>query len=131
MPKYHEKLLPAAGDKLHSQDNIELVRDLDTNLATAWQVMWRFCLLVNLGAQTQWFIYPEIIHETMTAVIYRLLYMGFTAGSIDETLRLGLLDFSHMSSYSGKTSNYLTIAFLPFAKTVFWASSLWMEFPLR
>jgi len=37
----------------------------------------------------------EIIHETMTAVMYRLLHMDFAAGSINETVRHGLLAFSH------------------------------------
>jgi len=94
--EYPEKrLLPASYDKMCSQDNIELIRKMDTDLATAWRVMRRFCLLVNLGAQTQRLIHPEIIHEMMVAVIYRLLRMGFAAGSIDETVRLGLLAFSH------------------------------------
>jgi hypothetical protein len=93
--KYPEKLLPASDDKVCSQDNIEFIRNIDNDLAMAWRVMRRFCLLVNLGTQTQRLIYPEIIRETMTAVIYRLLHMGFAAGSIDETVRLGLLAFSH------------------------------------
>jgi len=57
--------------------------------------MRRFCLLVNLGTQTQGFIRLEIIQETMTAVIYRLLHMGFAAGSLNETVRHGLLAYSH------------------------------------
>lgn len=68
---------------------------MDTDLATAWRVMKKFCLLVNLGAQTQRLIHPEIIHETMVAVVYRLLRMVFATGSIDEAVRLGLLAFSH------------------------------------
>jgi hypothetical protein len=78
-----------------SQDNIELIRNMDNDLATAWRVMRRFCLLVNLGTQTQRLIRLDIIHETMTAVIYRLLHMSFAAGSIDENVRHGLLAFSH------------------------------------
>ncbi|KAK9319510.1 hypothetical protein V1517DRAFT_332366 [Lipomyces orientalis] len=93
--EYPEKLLLASDDKMCSQDNIELIRNMDHDLATAWLVMRRFCLLVNLGTQTQWLIRPEIIHETMTAVIYRLLHMGFAAGSIGKTVRHGLLAFSH------------------------------------
>ncbi|KAJ8097215.1 hypothetical protein POJ06DRAFT_228601 [Lipomyces tetrasporus] len=93
--EYPEKLLPASDDTMCSQDNIELIRNMDNNLATAWRVMRRFCLLVNLGTQTQRLIRLEIIHETMTAVIYRLLHMGFAASSIDETVRHGLLAFSH------------------------------------
>lgn len=95
MIEYPEKLLSTSDNKIHFQDNIELIRNMDNDLATAWQVMGRFCLLVNLGTQTQRLMRPEIIHETMTAVIYRLLHMGFAAGSISETVRYGLLAFSH------------------------------------
>jgi hypothetical protein len=93
--EYPEKLLQASDDKMCSQDSIELIRNMDNDLATAWRVMRRFCLLVNLGTQAQRLIHLEIIHETMTAVIYRLLHMSFAAGSIDETIRHGLLAFSY------------------------------------
>lgn len=59
-----------------------------------WRVMRRFCLLVNLGTQTQGRINPEIIGGTMTAVIYRLLHMKAGTHSVDEVIRLGLLAFS-------------------------------------
>lgn len=95
MAKYPEKLLPSSWGRLHFQDNIELIGHLNDDLATAWRVMRRFCLLVNLGTQTQGLIDPEIIRETMAAVIYRLLYMRFTTSSLDEAVRLGLLTFSH------------------------------------
>lgn len=95
MPKYPEKLLPASGDKLGFQDNIKLIGPMNDGLSTAWRVMRRFCLLVNLGTQTQGLIDPEIIRETMAAVIYRLIQLGFTTGSLDEVVRLGLLTFSH------------------------------------
>ena len=77
------------------QNNTELIRNMDNDLATAWRVMRKFSLLVNLGTQIQRLIYPELIHETMTAVIYRLLNMSFAVGSINETIRLGLLAFAH------------------------------------
>jgi hypothetical protein len=35
---------------------------MDTDFATAWRVMRRFCLLVNLGMQTHRFMRLEIIH---------------------------------------------------------------------
>lgn len=99
VPKYPEKLLPASDDdKTWLQDNtLESVRDLDQELATAWQVMRRFCILIKLGAQMHRLIYPQIILETMTAVMYRLLHMGlkFATLSIDEGVRLGLLAFCH------------------------------------
>jgi hypothetical protein len=92
---YPEKLLPASDDKMWSEDSIELIRNMDNDLAIAWRVMRRFCFMVNLGTQTQRLIRPEIIHETMSAVIYRLLHMRFAAGSIMEAVRHGLLAFSY------------------------------------
>lgn len=68
---------------------------MDSGLATAWWVMKRFCLLINLGTQTQRFISQDIIHQTMSAVLYRLLRMRFTAYSMNETVRHGLLGFAH------------------------------------
>lgn len=94
--EYPEKLLPDLNDKMcPPPDNVELIHKLDNDLATVWRVMSKFCSLVNLGTQTQRLIYPEIISETMTAVLYRLLHMGFATDSIDEAVRLGLLAFSH------------------------------------
>lgn len=94
VPEYPEELLSAADKNIHSKD-INLTQSFDANLAAAWGVMKRFCLLINLGTQTQRFIRPDLIHQTMTAVMYRLLHMSFTAGSIDDVLRHGLLAFSY------------------------------------
>ncbi|KAI1610931.1 hypothetical protein EDD36DRAFT_420957 [Exophiala viscosa] len=95
VPGYPETLLRACNDEKCPQDNVDLLRDMDHDLATAWRIMRRFCLLVNLGTQIQRLIHPEIIVETMTAVTYRLLYMNFITGSVDEVIRLGLLAFCH------------------------------------
>ncbi|KIW67594.1 hypothetical protein PV04_06832 [Phialophora macrospora] len=93
--EYPKQLLPAAGDDMSNQDNFELIRTVDKDLATAWWVMRKFCLLVNLGTQTQRPMYPKIIYETMVTVMYRLLHVSFAAGSVDEAIRLGLLAFCH------------------------------------
>lgn len=93
--EYHEKLLLTPDDKMCSQEHAELMENMDHDLATAWRVMRRFCLLINLGAQTQRPMRPEIIHQTTKAAMYRLLDMGFAAGSIDEAVRNGLLAFSY------------------------------------
>lgn len=68
-----------------------MVSTLDEDLAQAWRTTRTFCLLANLGTQTRMLLPPETIHGTMTAVMYRLFWMCFTAGSVDETMRLGLL----------------------------------------
>ena len=96
MIEYPEKLLPTSDDKLGFQDgNIELIPNLDNDLATCWQVMRRLCLLVNLGTQTQRLVRPNIVYEAMAAVLYRLLHMCFAAGSTDQTVRHGLVAFSY------------------------------------
>lgn len=68
---------------------------VDEKLVAAWGVMKNFCLLVNLGTQTQRLMDPTIIHGTMASVMYRLLHMTFDTGSLDEAVQLGLLAFSH------------------------------------
>ncbi|KAJ9419930.1 hypothetical protein QL093DRAFT_2591347 [Fusarium oxysporum] len=95
VPDYPHNLLRAWDDKMCSQGYIEISESLDSSLATLWRVMRRFCVLVNIGTQTQQLIRPQTIHETMTAVMYRLLRMDFTAGSINEAIRHGLLAFSY------------------------------------
>lgn len=92
---YPGQLLPTSEDKISFQDNRQGIQTTDDHLVTAWLVMRKFCLLVDLGAQTRRSMRPEIIYETMIAVMYRLLYMSFADGSIDEAVRLGLLAFSH------------------------------------
>ena len=51
--------------------------------------------MVNLGMQSQQIINTEIIHDTMTSVMYRLLHKSFAAGVIDKAVQLGLLAFSY------------------------------------
>jgi hypothetical protein len=93
--EFPKQLLPASGENLSNQNNSELIRTVDRDLATAWWVMRKFCLLVNLATQTRRPMYPKIIYETMVTVMYRLLHMSFAAGSVDEAIRLGLLAFCH------------------------------------
>ena len=92
---YPESLLSPPRFDTCSTDTAELMQVLDDNIATAWKVARRFCLTVNLGADTQRFVHANIIHDTMTAVMYRLLHMSFAANSIDEAARQGLLAFCY------------------------------------
>lgn len=92
--EYPQKL-SETDEKSWSRETVELMRDMDDELAMAWRVMRRFCMLVNLGTQTQRMMKLDIIHDTMTATMYRLLDMQFPVGSTDERLRLGLLAFSY------------------------------------
>src|SRR6187402_959289 len=92
---YPGQLLSAADDEMYSQDNIVLIQQLDDDLVIVCQIVRRFCLMINLGTEAQQFITSEIIHETMTSVMYRLLHMRFAAGVIDKAVQLGLLAFSY------------------------------------
>ncbi|KAF2708916.1 hypothetical protein K504DRAFT_408203 [Pleomassaria siparia CBS 279.74] len=94
--QYPDKLLLPSDFNRLAPDNTELMPRIENDdLATAWRVMKRFCSLVSLGAQTQRMIHPDLIHNTATAVVYRLLHMSFASDSVDETIRHGLLAFSY------------------------------------
>lgn len=92
---YPGQLLLAPDDEIYPQDKIGLIRQLDDNLVTACQIMRRFCLIVNLGSQAKQNFNPEIIHETMTSVMYRLLQTSFAGGVINKAVHLGLQAFSY------------------------------------
>ncbi|KAI0135839.1 hypothetical protein F4814DRAFT_38297 [Daldinia grandis] len=94
MAEYPEKLMPATINGTLFRGDMDPVRITEDELATAWGVLRRFCLFVDLGTQTRRTIRPDIIYETMTAVTYRLLHMRFS-GSIDEAVRQGLLAFCY------------------------------------
>lgn len=81
--------------RVNSAENTEFCRSLDRDLVDVWLIMKKFCLLTNLGTETRMLIQPATIYDTMVAVMYRLLHMSFTSGTLDETLRLGLLAFTH------------------------------------
>ncbi|KAK8076519.1 hypothetical protein PG994_003791 [Apiospora phragmitis] len=95
IPEYPEQLIikSVTGPCL-SQDE-KIGSTLNEDLARVWRTTRAFCLLANLGTQTRMLLPPEIIHGTMAAVMYRLFYMSFVADSLDETMRLGLLVFTH------------------------------------
>lgn len=67
---------------------MELLQNMDAKLATAWQIFRQFCILINIGGQAQRFMSKEMIHETMTTVMYRLLRMNFAPNSTNVTIRL-------------------------------------------
>ena len=95
LPDYPEQVISSFSTSIHSQEDMQLVQDRNGHLAEVWLVMRKFCLLANLGTQTRMLMQPATIYWTMTAVMYRLLRMGFAAGTLDESSRLGLLAFTH------------------------------------
>ncbi|KAJ5606584.1 hypothetical protein N7510_009365 [Penicillium lagena] len=77
------------GDLGHIQNR------LDPELATVWAAMSEFCALMNEAAEnTRFKISEEAFLHSMGSIMYRLLYQRFEMGSLNETVRLGLLAFS-------------------------------------
>lgn len=83
-------------DMTYSQYNSEsYLAQMDQDLATAWRVMQKFCSLVNDIAENQQRLSSDFLQGTMASVMYRLLYLKFETGSIDEAIRLSLLGLSY------------------------------------
>lgn len=95
MAEYPEKLMPASVDGALSRGDMKQVGITEDELVTAWRVLKRFCLFIDLGTQTRQTVRSDIIYETMTAVTYRLLHMRFSSGSADEAVRQGLSAFCY------------------------------------
>lgn len=72
-----------------------LFHNMNESLAAAWNVMQRFCSIVNLAVEAKRMILPRLVYDTMASVMYRLLRMSFDTGSADEAVRLGLLAFTY------------------------------------
>ena len=83
------------GPRIRSSEDLPFLCELNLELANIWRVTRKFCLLANLGAQTQTLIQPATIYGTMVSVMYRLLSMHFAIGSLEECIRLGLISFTH------------------------------------
>lgn len=88
-PSYHVTLATPPESKSHA-----VFPHLDTHVAQAWQIMARFCSLVNLAVDANGRIPWELFLETMTSVMYSLQYMSFPTGSLNELVRLALLALS-------------------------------------
>lgn len=114
LPDYQEQVISSFSGRKYLQEDMHLIKDRDTGLAEVWHVMRKFCLLVNLGTQTEMLIQPETIYGTMTAVMYRLFRMSFAAGTLDETLRLGLLAFTNHIFLQWQEARH---PYHPFSKT--------------
>ncbi|CAI6041439.1 unnamed protein product [Clonostachys chloroleuca] len=92
---YPVELLVSPDEDQYSMGHAQLFENLHQDLLTVWKVLKRFCMLVNLASQTQQLMKIEIIHQTMTSTMYRLLAFRFPSNSLDESVRLALLAFTH------------------------------------
>lgn len=95
MPGYPYHLLPDFDGTRMPEDLTKIIAHAGTDLATAWSVMRRFCLLANLGTQTHRLVSTTVIHETMASVMYRLISKDDTPDSSVEAVRLALLAYSY------------------------------------
>lgn len=75
-------------------DVMTLFDDIDEELSRVWKVTSEFCSVVNFALGSKQRITTEIYLDTMNSILYRLLIMRFEAGSVNETVRIGLLAFS-------------------------------------
>lgn len=67
---------------------------IDRRLYDVWRDMHAFACLSNLAFQTTRKLSAEMYNQTMISVHYKLCRLGFRSGSLDETLRLGLLNMA-------------------------------------
>ena len=64
-----------------------------SELAEIWEVLFRFCAMVNEAAIDQRKIPEQILLETMASVMYRLFDVSVVPESADDTMRLAMLSF--------------------------------------
>ncbi|KIX02098.1 uncharacterized protein Z518_08037 [Rhinocladiella mackenziei CBS 650.93] len=79
-----------------TQNTLEtlLATRIDRHISTVWRTMRTFCKQINIAAQTQSKLPQELFLHSMASVMYPILNLRFSSGSLDEALRLGLLAFS-------------------------------------
>ena len=96
------RILTTPDTTVPSTETTQFLSSLDQNLTKVWLATKRFCLMVNMDAETGTPLLPTTLHETMTSLMYRLLHMTFPPGTPDETIRLGLLVFTNHVFLQGK-----------------------------
>lgn len=69
-------------------------QNLDDDILESWEVIQKFCSLVNLATEAQGRIPWKILLDTMQKGVYRLFCMKYDDSSVKEAVRLGLLVIS-------------------------------------
>ena len=69
-------------------------KSLDEKLAIVWEDLREFSKFANLAYQTKRKIDPEMFHEIMVSVAYRLLRLRFSNDLVNEVIRAGMLTFT-------------------------------------
>ncbi|KAH8646329.1 hypothetical protein BX600DRAFT_477523 [Xylariales sp. PMI_506] len=92
---YPDLLVPMQTKETKARDVCDLFPvELDSDLQKAWTTLRDFCAIMALACKTEYREPKETLHDTMVAVVYRLVYMKFESGSWNEAVRLGLLALS-------------------------------------
>ncbi|KEY64585.1 hypothetical protein S7711_03645 [Stachybotrys chartarum IBT 7711] len=96
--------------------SIMLLRHIDSVMIDVWQVMARFCFLINQAVMSKDHISTELYMGSMCSVMYRLMTVEYVVGSTSEAIRLGLLAFSSSVFLQwkglGRAYNYLRIRYM-------------------
>ncbi|KAI0100919.1 hypothetical protein GGR51DRAFT_531400 [Nemania sp. FL0031] len=79
-------------DPLYPPDGF--LETLDYDLTLAWGILRSFSSRINRAALTRSQIPRDMLIDTIASVMYCLLRMEFTRGSLNDVTRLGLLAFS-------------------------------------
>jgi hypothetical protein len=79
---------------VRSSDSLGFLKNIHPELARIWDFATEFSCQMNLASKNGLRLPPQLMFNAMTSVMYRLLDMAFAVGSLDETVRLGLLAFS-------------------------------------
>ncbi|KAK3326081.1 hypothetical protein B0H66DRAFT_550028 [Apodospora peruviana] len=80
--------------ELPNKEGDVLLQPAAPELIKAWRSLKKFCSQINLASKSNTKLPKELMLDTMTAVMYRLIAMkstSFPAGSLNETLRLGTI----------------------------------------
>ncbi|KAH8655878.1 hypothetical protein BX600DRAFT_515563 [Xylariales sp. PMI_506] len=96
LPEYPDFVLPTQvqGIGLSNATLSKMPVEIDYELGQAWEILKQFSEVMNLAYKSKYKQAKSTLHETMVAVMYRLLYMKFDPSSFDEAIRLGLLALS-------------------------------------
>jgi len=85
---------------------------IDEELSKAWCIMRNFCTTIKLAAKGGMKLTERTLLDIMSSVMYRLLHMKLSIGSLDEAIRLGLLIFCSdiFLQWEGARSAYLHLS---------------------
>ncbi|KAI1415452.1 hypothetical protein F5Y13DRAFT_156057 [Hypoxylon sp. FL1857] len=88
-PRFHNATPTSVASTLN-----HFLGGLDTRLCAIWDDVSEFVRAANITTQCKREIDSDLYHEVMLSIHYRLANVNFEIGSVNETIRLGLLAFA-------------------------------------